>query len=39
MQYQKLGKSDLNVSQFALGCMGFGKVREVAVTSMTVHGQ
>lgn len=25
MQYQKLGKSDLNVSQFALGCMGFGK--------------
>lgn len=25
MQYHKLGKSDLSVSQFALGCMGFGK--------------
>ena len=25
MQYHKLGKSDLEVSQFALGCMGFGK--------------
>lgn len=24
MQYHKLGKSDLSVSQFALGCMGFG---------------
>lgn len=25
MQYHKLGKSDLKVSQFALGCMGLGK--------------
>lgn len=25
MKYHKLGNSDLKVSQFALGCMGFGK--------------
>lgn len=25
MQYYQLGNSDLKVSQFVLGCMGFGK--------------
>ncbi len=36
MQYAKLGKTDITVSRFCLGCMGFGEVRENALHKWTL---
>ena len=36
MQYAKLGKTDIEVSRFCLGCMGFGEVREGALHTWTL---
>ena len=36
MQYAKLGRTDIEVSRFCLGCMGFGEVREGALHTWTL---
>lgn len=36
MQYVKLGRTDIEVSRFCLGCMGFGEVREGALHTWTL---
>ena len=36
MQYAKLGRTDIEVSRFCLGCMGFGKVTENALHKWTL---
>lgn len=36
MQYTKLGKTNIEVSRFCLGCMGFGEVREGALHTWTL---
>ena len=36
MQYAKLGKTDITVSRFCLGCMGSGEVRENALHKWTL---
>ena len=36
MQYTKIGRTDIEVSRFCLGCMGFGEVREGALHKWTL---
>ncbi len=36
MQHAKLGRTDIEVSRFCLGCMGFGEVREGALHTWTL---
>ena len=36
MQYTKLGRTDIEVSRFCLGCMGFGKVTDEALHKWTL---
>ena len=36
MQYATLGRTDIEVSRFCLGCMGFGEVREGALHTWTL---
>jgi aryl-alcohol dehydrogenase-like predicted oxidoreductase len=36
MQYTNLGRTDIEVSRFCLGCMGFGKVTEEALHKWTL---
>ncbi|MBO7673609.1 MAG: aldo/keto reductase [Atopobiaceae bacterium] len=36
MQYTKIGRTDIEVSRFCLGCMGFGKVTDNALHKWTL---
>ena len=36
MQYANIGRTDIEVSRFCLGCMGFGEVREGALHKWTL---
>lgn len=36
MQYANIGRTDIEVSRFCLGCMGFGEVRENALHKWTL---
>ena len=36
MQYANIGRTDIKVSRFCLGCMGFGEVREGALHKWTL---
>lgn len=36
MQYATIGRTDIKVSRFCLGCMGFGEVREGALHKWTL---
>ncbi len=36
MQYTTIGRTDIKVSCFCLGCMGFGEVREGALHKWTL---
>ena len=36
MQYTTIGRTDIEVSRFCLGCMGFGEVRENALHKWTL---
>lgn len=36
MQYARLGRTDIEVSRFCLGCMGFGEVRDEALHKWTL---